>query len=513
MAGIDYERYRMQQVMGGVMPMSKDTWYSHQERVHRAIVEIAERKEGEYLQRLKDAEEPVVFCADASWSHRKARYDANQSWWVLMNANDKQIVLTVILMKSRWEKGKLVFKGNYIGSSGGMEGASLEKGIERLKAVGLLPQVAGWVCDKDSSVSEQLQSNPDTAHIPIHYDPGHIKKNFQKQLKQIYGERVRYEGMATRGGQCTSHTSRFHLNSSIPPPLLTSSTLPVCAAGDWFMLMIKRCEKEVPGSWEEKQHQAKTWLDWFVPHYCNRCRPDGGCPAKHTAPDQRRIHRQRSGDVGKRFLDEKDQDDQPKIAALHVLLEKMKRDVQQYIHGYNTCSVERANRERCVHTPKTVELWKNWRPKCRLVQLLHNHGVTATAQLIREQLGWQVTEEVRHQWRKVDRDKAKHRQIKSDPSYNRRKRQLEEERKARSAEAAAAAKEKKKKRKATQHTYHVRKQLLYPDVEKAGKEEASSSAGGKTRGRPRKRKAEEMDEGSSADKENIAGEENRRRLH
>jgi hypothetical protein len=120
-----------------------------------------------------------------------------------------------------------VFEGNYVGSSGGMEGASLEKGIERLKAVGLLPQVAGWVCDKDSSVSEQLQSNPDTAHIPIHYDPGHIKKNFQKQLKEIYGKRVRYEGMATRGGQYTPHTSQIPLNSSSFPHLLLPSPPPL----------------------------------------------------------------------------------------------------------------------------------------------------------------------------------------------------------------------------------------------------------------------------------------------
>jgi hypothetical protein len=280
------------------------------------------------------------------------------------------------------------------------------------------------------------------------------------------------------------------------------------------MIMIKRCEKEVPGSWEEKRHQGKAWLDWFVPHYCNNCRPGNGCPAKHTDPDQQPRRRLRSGDMGKRFLDEKDPDDQPKIAALRALLDKMKRNVQHYIHGYNTCSVERANRERCVHTPKTTELMKSWKPKCKLVQLLHNHGATATAELIRQHLGWQVTEEVRAQWKKIDRDKAKHRQIKSDPSYNRRKRELEKERKVRSAEAAAAAKEKKKKRKAAHHAYHVKKQLLYPDVEKVGKEEvSSSSAGGKRRGRPRKRKAEEMDQGSSADKENIAGEENRRRLH
>jgi hypothetical protein len=55
-----------------------------------------------------------------------------------MNAENKQIVLAVLLMKSRWEKGKEVYKGNYKGSSGGMEGMAMEKGIARLKASGLL---------------------------------------------------------------------------------------------------------------------------------------------------------------------------------------------------------------------------------------------------------------------------------------------------------------------------------------------------------------------------------------
>ena len=56
--------------------------------------------------------------------------------------------------------------------------------------------------------------------------------------------------------------------------------------GDWFMVMVKRCEKEVLGSWAEKQQQAKEWLNYLVPHYCNRCRPGDGCPAKHTPVTQ-----------------------------------------------------------------------------------------------------------------------------------------------------------------------------------------------------------------------------------
>ena len=90
----------------------------------------------------------------------------------------------------------------------------MERGVARLKENGLLSLVAGWVCDKDSSVSEQLKANPDTAHIPIHYDPGHIKKNFQKSLMAIYGQGVRYKGLAERGGQSFSHhtqSSEFFL--------------------------------------------------------------------------------------------------------------------------------------------------------------------------------------------------------------------------------------------------------------------------------------------------------------
>ena len=197
MAGIDYERYRLQEVMKGGTPVSKDTWYDQQSTVYNSIIQIAESKEVEFYM-LRATGQRLVFCADAAWSHRG--YEANQCCWLLLNAENKQIALAVILTKSRWEKGQEVHKGNYKGSSGGMEGTAMERGIARLKENGLLPLVQGWVCDKDSSVSEQLKTNPDTAHIPIHYDPGHIKKNFQKSLMAIYGTGVRYRGLAERGG-------------------------------------------------------------------------------------------------------------------------------------------------------------------------------------------------------------------------------------------------------------------------------------------------------------------------
>jgi hypothetical protein len=46
MAGIDYQKYHMQQVMGGVKPMHKSTWYSYQEEVYNADMVTARRDTG-----------------------------------------------------------------------------------------------------------------------------------------------------------------------------------------------------------------------------------------------------------------------------------------------------------------------------------------------------------------------------------------------------------------------------------------------------------------------------------
>jgi hypothetical protein len=282
------------------------------------------------------------------------------------------------------------------------------------------------------------------------------------------------------------------------------------------MTMVKRCEKEVEGSWADKQRQAMQWLDFFVPHYRGLCVSGDGCPAKHGASDQEL----RAGSDKKRFMDGQDPQDEEKIAALEELLARMKADVSMFVHGHHTCWVESSHNEKAVYCSKRVEMWRNWKGKCRLVQLFHNHGVEATADKVRQQLGWQVTEGVREQWRKIDRDKAKHREIKADPSYNRRQRELALERQARKVEAkvavAAAGKEKKRKEReritaekgkeektkvvTVKHTNSVRKRPLYADVGKTEKE-------GK-RGSRRKRKADEMEESIDGGKEDTADDGN-----
>ena len=119
----------------------------------------------------------------------------------------------------------MVYQGNYEGDSGGMEGTAMEIGIARLKKAGMLSLVKGWVCDKDSSVSEQLRTGADTTHIPIHYDPGHIKKNFQKSLMSIYGAGARYTGLAKRGGN--RHQTQLASRSAEHSARDSCSDLPV----------------------------------------------------------------------------------------------------------------------------------------------------------------------------------------------------------------------------------------------------------------------------------------------
>jgi hypothetical protein len=268
------------------------------------------------------------------------------------------------------------------------------------------------------------------------------------------------------------------------------------------MTVIKRCEKEVIGTWDVKRQRAKVWLDHFIPHHSRRCLPHGGCPAKHSSVNN----------DSKQWLDEVCHKDKPKIAQLHQLIDRMKADVNLYIHGYNTCAVECAHGERTALTSKRIEYWSNWEGKCRLLQLLHNHRTRATGETLLRELGWQVMEGVSTHLQRIDRDKAKHHQIKTTPSYNARQKAIRIEKKARDAEdpelVALAELRKGKARDKQQHRYYAKKRLLYEEKKEEnekkkkgeGKVEEDEDGGGthnsaaedgrRERGQARKRKTE-----------------------
>ena len=286
------------------------------------------------------------------------------------------------------------------------------------------------------------------------------------------------------------------------------------------MTVIKRCEKEVLGSWADKQQQAKKWLAHFVPHYSSRCLPDAEdrCPASHSAVD----------DDGKRWLDSGHAADVGRIAQLDLLVERMRADVTLYVHGYNTCAVECAHGERTVHTSKRVEYWASWEGRCRLVQLLHNHRTRGTGESLLQQLGWQVADGVSTHLSRIDRDKAKHHQLKTAPAYNGRQKALLFEKKERAATdvelVARAAAQKQKTAQKARHAYYAKKQLLYEAKTGKGGEGAEAvkqteAVAGATpgvvkrkRGRPRKvqpasgGKAKENDGAGSAKRKKVEGD-------
>ena len=266
------------------------------------------------------------------------------------------------------------------------------------------------------------------------------------------------------------------------------------------MTIIKRCEKEVQGSWTDKQLQAATWLDHFVPHYSGRCvsAVEQHCPARHTP----------TVDASKKWLDGGHPADKVKIASLQQLIVRMKADVSLYIHGYNTCAVECAHGERTVLTSKRIEYWTNWEGKCRLVQLLHNHRTRATGESLLQSLGWQVLDGVSTQLGKIDRDKAKHHQLKTSPAYNGRQKSIRVEKKTRAAAdpelIARAAVQKQKTREKQRHYYSAKKQLLYEAEDRkpgGGDTDAAAVqvAAVTKRGRPRKT----MQPADDGDKENV----------
>ena len=117
------------------------------------------------------------------------------------------------------------------------------------------------------------------------------------------------------------------------------------------------------------------------------------------------------------------------IAALTTLVERMKQTARYFIHGYNTCNVERYHRERLKLTPKLLEFWTTWAPRCALNQLIHNHGWMETHRRVLAKLAelsaWSLRIEAGNQYMvAMDRQRAYHSARKSAPEYNQQQKRL-----------------------------------------------------------------------------------------
>lgn len=194
----------------------------------------------------------LVLSGDFGWSQRR---NASAGVYTVIDSVSGKVVHQIILTKSfkRLVNGEMVTvrKGNYFGTSKGMEGEAFRQMVDWLEEKRLLPCLRVFVCDQDSSVLSQLSKDPRLAKVRVVHDPGHTKKNFVKDLHRAFGT---YRGMAERIGR-------------------------------WFMWAIKESKKRVDkqGITDQEQRQAAlvqefTWrMQCGQAHYFSPlC--DVGCP-------------------------------------------------------------------------------------------------------------------------------------------------------------------------------------------------------------------------------------------
>ena len=145
----------------------------------------------------------------------------------------------------------------------------------------------------------------------------------------------------------------------------------------------KRAENEHAGDVTKMREQFLQWLDCVVPHYTQSC--GASCPHHQQDDIEQNDADSTSASTSKTYLNTLIHVSQ--IASLQALIDRMKRSARYFIHGFNTCNVERYDRERLKLTPKQVEFWKTWAPRCALNQLFHNHGYAETHRLVLTKLG------------------------------------------------------------------------------------------------------------------------------
>jgi hypothetical protein len=320
---------------------------------------------------------------------------------VLLNAADSKAILSIPLYRSRIRKGKVIHQGNYDdGSSRGMEGYALDIAIQRLQSSGLAVLITGWVGDQDSSVLKQLRECPAAHNWHVHLDPGHAKKNLVNALDSVFGEKKAFDGLARR----------------IPAFILRCT---------------KRAENEHAGDVMKMREQFLQWLNCVVPHYTQSC--GANCPHHQQDDIEQNDADSTSASTSKTYLSTVIH--APQIASLQALIDRMKGSARYFIHGFNTCNVERYHRERLKLTPKAFEFWKTWAPRCALNQVYHNYGYAETHRLVLAKLGesamwapWMLRIQPGNRYLvAMDAERAYHSARKSRPAYNQREDQLARE--------------------------------------------------------------------------------------
>ena len=284
----------------------------------------------------------------------------------------------------------------YRGSSGGMEAAGVVEVLEHFAkhtAVMTELKLMGICVDKDSTTTETLMNSALLRNIAIYYDPGHVKKGFVKSLEKIFS-RIDYQRIPHR-------------------------------MGARFMSLIKQAEAKYPNNPAAMQQEWLASMVNFTAHYTDQpcgalCTGDKPCPWSLPGADKR------NSGTAKYFLDMSVPAEAAMMEKVEALLLNIRLRVRQFLHGYNTCCVESAHRQRVAHAVKDNNYYATFEGRCYQTVCWHHLGPGALPAIL-EKLGLPMQPE---QLADVEAWTEQH--------FNRRKNQMSEAVRKRRAQRTAA---------------------------------------------------------------------------
>lgn len=232
-----------------------------------------------------------------------------------------------------------------------MEGVSLTELLQKYKAKIYDGTIKAFVMDKDCSNSKIIREFfKDFTTLKIYYDPGHVKKSFTSQLRDLFGTRVDFTGIAGRMGRR-------------------------------FMRLIKEAEAKHPGNMPLMKVWFSTQMSAFLQHYtslqCGKHCSQGSCKYREGQPSK-------GHEKGYKFLQTGLVAHQKKMIEVQEIVSKILSRQDEFIHGYNTCGGESIHNVRCMVAPKDKNFWKTFGGRCYYAIAKHLLGPECIGHIMKE---------------------------------------------------------------------------------------------------------------------------------
>jgi hypothetical protein len=166
--GGTYEVYRQRRHELGLGCLSKTAYRMAELRVEAAITASAAQKEAEYFENCRTGKWKLAIAGDGSWLNR---HNSGVGHYTITNTMKGKIICEITLIKrvTRMVNGKevVITKGNYDGTSKGMEAEACRQCFAKLEKEQVLNAISTCTTDDDSSVKKIIAEDPRLAHIKV----------------------------------------------------------------------------------------------------------------------------------------------------------------------------------------------------------------------------------------------------------------------------------------------------------------------------------------------------------